>query len=70
MPNQSLIAVVTTPVRPNSTTSAMAMTKGGVMIGRIDMTSKILVFFIPPRWASSAKARPSSVESAPARRRG
>jgi hypothetical protein len=38
MPNQSDSQPVTTPVRPNSTTSASASTKGGVMIGRIDMS--------------------------------
>ena len=38
MANQSFRSVVAMPVRPNSTTSASAITNGGVTIGRIDIT--------------------------------
>ena len=38
MPNSVSSQPVTSPVRPNSTTSASAITDGGVMIGRIDIT--------------------------------
>ena len=38
MPNQASSQPVTRPVRPNSTTSASAITNGGVTIGRIDIT--------------------------------
>ena len=38
MPNPALSQPVTSPVRPNSTTSASAITNGGVMIGRIDIS--------------------------------
>ena len=38
MPNQLSSQPVTSPVRPKSTTSASAITNGGVTIGRIDMS--------------------------------
>ena len=38
MPNAESSQPVMRPVRPNSTTSASAITNGGVMIGRIDIT--------------------------------
>ncbi len=38
MPKAASSQPVTRPVRPNSTTSASAITNGGVMIGRIDIS--------------------------------
>ena len=38
MPNAASSQPVTSPVRPNSTTSASAITNGGVTIGRIDIS--------------------------------
>ena len=38
MPNHASSQPVTMPVRPNSTTSASAITNGGVTIGRIDIS--------------------------------
>ena len=68
MSNQSHIAVVTMPVRPNSTISAIATTKGGVINGRMDMARKTdALRRMPPRTASSAKNRPMAVEITPVR---
>ena len=53
------------PVRPNSTTSASAITNGGVMIGRIDITLSTPEKRWPPRCTTSASTRPSSVDSTP-----
>ena len=41
MPQQASSQPVTSPVRPNSTTSASAITNGGVMIGRIDISFRM-----------------------------
>ena len=57
--------MVTTPARPNSRISASPMTKGGVMIGRIDSTRSSGFIGMRVRSATSAKARPSSVVSTP-----
>ena len=41
MPNQLSSQPVTSPVRPNRTTSASAITNGGVTIGRIDISLRM-----------------------------
>ena len=56
---------VTTPARPNSRISARPMTKGGVMIGRIDSARSSGFIGRRVRSATSAKARPSRVVSRP-----
>ena len=57
--------MVTTPARPNSRISARPMTKGGVMIGRMDSARSSGFIGMRVRSATSAKARPSSVVSTP-----
>ena len=41
MPNHTSSQPVTMPERPNSTTNTSAITKGGVMMGRIDKTFRL-----------------------------
>ena len=66
MPNSVSIHTVTIPVRPNNTTRDKAITNGGVMMGRMDMTCRLLRQRKPERRASSANAKPSNVLSTPA----
>ena len=65
MPNAVSSHPVTRPVRPNRTTSASAITNGGVMIGRIDITFSRPANRCPPRCTTSASTRPRSVDSTP-----
>ena len=54
---------VTRPVRPNSTMMATPTTKGGVMIGRIEMARSARLMRKSVRFTRSASARPSAVAS-------
>ncbi len=65
MPNAASSQPVMRPVRPNRTTSASAITNGGVMIGRIDITFSRPAKRCPPRCTTSASTRPRSVDSTP-----
>ena len=65
MPNASSSTLLSTPERPNSRISAKPITKGGVMIGKIDIARSSFLKRKFVRATTNAKASPSAVVPAP-----